>query len=102
MAALWKVCASPAAATSKHAPGHQRPEGISRYIRWKSRLTKRGLSFLPPGARPKRVDVPRSRASCPSAESNTSDTINSAKPITLVQRSRGEQVTGDEPDHERP
>src|SRR5438874_12424278 len=61
---------------------------MSRYIRWKYRLTKRRLSLIPSRARPNRVDVPRSRASCPSAESNTPDTMNSAKPIRLVQRSR--------------
>src|SRR2546426_12324912 len=42
---------------------------------------------MPSSARPKRVDEPRSRASWPSAESKTSDTMNSTKPITSIQRS---------------
>src|SRR5207244_5504730 len=51
-------------------------------------VTKRRLSLIPSSTRPKRVDVPRSRASCPSAESNTSDTTNSPKPMRFVQWSR--------------
>src|SRR6059058_5028007 len=56
-------------------------------MRWKYRLTNRRLSLMPSSARPKRVDEPRSRASWPSAESKTSDTMNSTKPITSIQRS---------------
>src|SRR5581483_11715123 len=48
----------------------------------------RRLSLIPSSARPNRVDVPRNRASWPSAESKMSDTRNSAKPIAFVQRSR--------------
>src|SRR6266496_5094967 len=47
----------------------------------------RRLSLVPSSTRPRRVEVPRSRASCPSAESKMSETMNSANPMTLVQRS---------------
>src|SRR2546430_11214193 len=42
---------------------------------------------MPSSARPNRVEVPRSRASWPSAESNTSDTMKSTNPMTSIQRS---------------
>src|SRR2546422_851722 len=87
-AALWNVWASPAKATSKTAPGHHQPPWISRYTRWKYRLMNRTLSPIPSSARPNRVEVPRSRASWPSAESKTSDTMNSTTPMRSVQRSR--------------
>src|SRR5229473_657959 len=48
----------------------------------------RRLSLAPSRTRPKRVEVPRSRASWPSAESKMSETMKSTNPITLVQRSR--------------
>src|SRR2546426_162478 len=86
-AALWYVWASPAHATSNAAPGHHTPPWASRYIRWKYRLTNRRLSLMPSSARPNRVEVPRSRASWPSAESKTSDTTNSRNPMTSIQRS---------------
>src|SRR5712691_8579042 len=38
--------------------------------------------------RPIRVDVPRSRASWPSAESSTSETMKSSTPAALIQASR--------------
>src|SRR5213595_352930 len=87
-AALWYVWASPAHATSNAAPGHHTPAWVSRYIRWKYRLTNRRLSLMPSSARPKRVELPRSRASWPSAESKMSETMKRTKPIALVQRSR--------------
>src|SRR5213078_4661188 len=85
-AALWYVWARPASATS-NIPDHHTPPCISRYIRWKYRLTNRRLSLMPSSARPNRVEVPRSRASWPSAESNTSDTMNNRNPMTSIQRS---------------
>src|SRR5438046_9087725 len=57
-------------------------------MRWKYRLTNRRLSLMPSSARPKRVELPRSRASWPSAESKMSETMNRTRPIALVQRSR--------------
>src|SRR6266550_147649 len=56
-------------------------------IRWKYRLTNRRLSLMPSSARPNRVELPRSRASWPSAESKTSETMKSTNPMTFVQRS---------------
>src|SRR5206468_2612800 len=56
-------------------------------MRWKYRLTNRRLSLMPSSARPNRVEEPRNRASCPSAESKISETMKSANPMTLVQRS---------------
>src|SRR5260221_584322 len=47
----------------------------------------RRLSLAPSRTRPRRVDVPRSRASWPSAESKISETMKSTNPIRLVQRS---------------
>src|SRR5438093_10582956 len=47
----------------------------------------RRLSLVPSSTRPNRVEVPRSCASCPSAESKISETMNNANPMTLVQRS---------------
>src|SRR2546427_4341041 len=57
-------------------------------MRWTYRLTNRRLSLMPSSARPKRVELPRSRASWPSAESKISETMKSTTPIALVQRSR--------------
>src|SRR5438876_2965843 len=56
-------------------------------MRWKYRLTNRRLSLMPSSARPNRVELPRSRASWPSAESKTSETMKSTNPMTFVQRS---------------
>src|SRR2546426_1748697 len=56
-------------------------------MRWKYRLTNRRLSLMPSSARPNRVELPRSRASWPSAESKMSETMKSTNPITFVQRS---------------
>src|SRR5256885_4777545 len=56
-------------------------------MRWQYRLTNLRLSLMPSSARPKREERPRSRASWPSAESKTSETMNSTNPITFVQRS---------------
>src|SRR5216117_735875 len=56
-------------------------------MRWKYRLTNRRLSLMPSSARPNRVEEPRNRASWPSAESKISETMKSANPMTLVQRS---------------
>src|SRR5207248_2797059 len=42
---------------------------------------------MPSSARPNRVELPRSRASWPSAESKTSETMKSTNPMTFVQRS---------------
>src|SRR6266568_5546822 len=56
-------------------------------IRWKYRFTNRRLSLMPSSARPNRVERPRRRASWPSAESKMSETMKSANPMTLVQRS---------------
>src|SRR6266513_2489902 len=86
-AALWYVWARPASATSS-IPDHHTPPCISRYIKWTYRLTNRRLSLMPSSARPNRVEVPRSRANWPSAESNTSDTMNNRNPMTSIQRSR--------------
>src|SRR5438876_302999 len=47
----------------------------------------RRLSLAPSSARPSRVDAPRRRASCPSAESKISETMNSPNPMRFVQRS---------------
>src|SRR5689334_12998675 len=47
----------------------------------------RRLSLAPSRARPSRVEAPRSRASCPSAESKISETMNSPNPMRFVQRS---------------
>src|SRR5918912_587877 len=44
---------------------------------------KRALSESPSRMRPARVEVPRRRASCPSALSKISETTNSAKPSAL-------------------
>src|SRR2546422_3043849 len=85
-AALWYVWARPASATS-NTPNHHTPPWSSRYIKWRYRLTNRRLSLMPSSARPNRVDVPRNRASWPSAESNTSDTMNNRNPMTSIQRS---------------
>src|SRR5436309_4064214 len=86
-AALWYVCARPASATS-NTPDHHTPPWSSRYIKWTYKLTNRRLSLMPSSARPNRVEVPRNRASWPSAESNTSDTMNNRTPMTSIQRSR--------------
>src|SRR5438309_2104255 len=56
-------------------------------MRWKYKLTNRRLSLMPSSARPNRVELPRSRASWPSAESKMSETMKSTNPITFVQRS---------------
>src|SRR5438132_9417599 len=56
-------------------------------MRWKYKLTNRRLSLMPSSARPNRVELPRSRASWPSAESKTSETMKSTNPMTFVQRS---------------
>src|SRR5438876_1224186 len=56
-------------------------------MRWKYRLTNRRLSLMPSSARPNRVELPRSRASWPSAESKMSETMKSTNPMTFVQRS---------------
>src|SRR2546429_356382 len=42
---------------------------------------------MPSSARPNRVEIPRSLASWPSAESKTSETMKSTNPMTFVQRS---------------
>src|SRR3989441_4075479 len=57
----------------------------SRAPRCAYRLTNRPVSAKPSRMRPMRVDLPRSRASWPSALSSTSEMTKSATPIALSQ-----------------
>src|SRR5438046_2176213 len=101
-AALWKVWASPAAATSRNAPGPQNPAWISRQIRWKYRLTNRRLSLMPSSARPNRVELPRSGARWPSAESERHGAIRRSNPAAcglLVEQPPGPGDDEIHPDH---
>src|SRR6184192_3604524 len=95
-AALWYVWTSPAHATSNAAPGHHTPAWVSRYIRWKYRLTNRRLSLMPSSARPNRVEVPRRRIEhIRYDEQQEPDDVDPAVPVH-------EQMARDQPDQERP
>src|SRR5712692_5788460 len=93
-AALWNVCASPAAATSRQAPGHQNPAWINRYMRVKYRFTKRRLSLMPSSARPRQLAIGR-------VEDVRHDEQREAAEVDPAVAVR-EQVAGDEPRHQRP